>query len=126
LIVAAPSWWSAREMSYCVVVSPSMTSPLPIVKAASSETRNTTASAISLSLPQRLPGIHAIRPLTAPSAIVMSAENLVDAALAGLDQGETVTIPSLPDKAEWDAFETARRNMSGKLSSVTPAPGYGI
>jgi short-subunit dehydrogenase len=34
------------------------------------------------------------------SGTVMSAEDLVDAALAGLDQGETVTIPSLPDKAE--------------------------
>jgi hypothetical protein len=32
----------------------------------------------------------------------MTAGNLVDAALAGLDQGEKVTIPSLPDKAEWD------------------------
>jgi uncharacterized protein len=31
----------------------------------------------------------------------MAAEDTVDAALAGLDQGETVTIPSLPDKAEW-------------------------
>ncbi len=57
---------------------------------------------------------------------VMSAEDLVDAALAGLDQGETVTIPSLPDKAEWDAFETARRAMSGRLSSAIPAARYGI
>jgi short-subunit dehydrogenase len=46
-----------------------------------------------------------------PSAIVMSPEDMVDAALAGLDQGETVTIPSLPDKAEWDRFDTARRAM---------------
>jgi uncharacterized protein len=61
-----------------------------------------------------------------PTAIVMSAENLVDAALAGLDQGETVTIPSLPDKAEWDAFDAARRAMSGKLSSSVPASRYGI
>jgi short-subunit dehydrogenase len=61
-----------------------------------------------------------------PSAIVMSAENLVDAALAGLDQGETVTIPSLPDKAEWDAFDAARRTMSGKISSSVPASRYGI
>ncbi len=33
-----------------------------------------------------------------PAEIVMSAEDMVDAALAGLDQGEIVTIPSLPDK----------------------------
>jgi short-subunit dehydrogenase len=56
----------------------------------------------------------------------MSAESMVDTALAGLDQGEIVTIPSLPDKAEWDAFETARHAMSGRLSSVVPAPRYNI
>ena len=61
-----------------------------------------------------------------PTAIVMSADNLVDAALAGLDQGETVTIPSLPDKAEWDAFDAARRTMSGKISSSVPASRYNI
>jgi short-subunit dehydrogenase len=60
------------------------------------------------------------------SGTVMSAEDLVDAALAGLDQGEIVTIPSLPDKAEWDALETARRAMSGRLSTAVPAPRYGI
>src|ERR1700720_3606701 len=56
-----------------------------------------------------------------PTGIVMSAEDMVDAALAGLDQGEIVTIPSLPDKAEWDAFETARHALTGRLSSVVPA-----
>jgi short-subunit dehydrogenase len=61
-----------------------------------------------------------------PTAIVMTAENMVDAALAGLDQGETVTIPSLPDKAEWDAFDAARRAMSGKLSSSVPASRYNV
>src|SRR5258708_10949244 len=61
-----------------------------------------------------------------PTAIVMSAENLVDAALAGLDQGETVTIPSLPEKAEWDGFDAARRAMSGRLSSSVPASRYNI
>jgi short-subunit dehydrogenase len=61
-----------------------------------------------------------------PTEIVMSAENMVDAALAGFDQGETVTIPSLPDKAEWDAFDAARRAMSGKLSSAVPASRYNV
>jgi short-subunit dehydrogenase len=61
-----------------------------------------------------------------PAAIVMSAEDMVDAALAGLDQGEIVTIPSLPDKAEWDAFEATRRAMSGRLSSAAPAHRYNI
>jgi short-subunit dehydrogenase len=57
---------------------------------------------------------------------VMSAEDMVDAALAGFDQGETVTIPSLPDKAEWDGFEAARRAMATRLSSAVPAPRYNI
>jgi hypothetical protein len=59
-----------------------------------------------------------------PSAIVMSVDDLVDAALAGLDQGEAVTIPSLPDGAEWDRFDAARRAMAGRLSSAIPAPRY--
>lgn len=61
-----------------------------------------------------------------PAQIVMSADDLVDAALAGLDLGETVTIPSLPDKAEWDRHETARLAMSSKLSSAIPAPRYNL
>jgi short-subunit dehydrogenase len=61
-----------------------------------------------------------------PSAIVMPAEDMVDAALAGLDQGEVVTIPSLPDKAEWDRFDAMRRAMSDRLSSAVPAPRYNI
>jgi short-subunit dehydrogenase len=61
-----------------------------------------------------------------PIEIVMSPEDMVDAALAGLDQGELVTIPSLPDKAEWDRFDAARRAMSGRLSSAVPARRYNI
>ena len=61
-----------------------------------------------------------------PSAIVMSPDDLVDAALAGLDQGEIVTIPSLPDKAEWDRFEVARHAMAGRLSRAVPAPRYNV
>lgn len=59
-----------------------------------------------------------------PSAIVMSGEDLVDAALIGLDCGEFVTIPSLQDGALFDAYETARQTMAGKLSNTTPAPRY--
>jgi hypothetical protein len=57
---------------------------------------------------------------------VMSADDMVDAALAGLDQGEQVTIPALADKAEWDAYDSARRAMSGRLSNAVAAPRYGI
>jgi short-subunit dehydrogenase len=59
-----------------------------------------------------------------PSEIVMSAEDLVDAALLGFDRGEAVTIPSLADVAEWDLFEGARKAMQGHLSSAKPAPRY--
>ena len=61
-----------------------------------------------------------------PAAIVMSADDMVDASLAGLDQGEVVTIPSLADKADWDRYEATRRAMSGKLSNSVPAPRYNI
>jgi short-subunit dehydrogenase len=61
-----------------------------------------------------------------PREIVMSVDDLVDAALAGLDLGETVTIPSLPNQAEWERYEAARRAMSGKLSSAIAAPRYNV
>jgi short-subunit dehydrogenase len=61
-----------------------------------------------------------------PPALVMTTGDLVDAALSGLDQGELVTIPSLPDKAEWDRFEGARLDMSTRLSRKEPAPRYGV
>jgi short-subunit dehydrogenase len=61
-----------------------------------------------------------------PAEIVMSAEDMVDAALAGLDQGEVITIPALPDKAEWDRHNAARRAMSTRLSSAVPAARYNI
>jgi short-subunit dehydrogenase len=56
----------------------------------------------------------------------MSADDLVDAALAGLDLGETVTIPALPNQAEWDRYDAARRAMSPKLSSAIVAPRYNL
>jgi short-subunit dehydrogenase len=61
-----------------------------------------------------------------PAEIVMSAQDVVDAALAGLDQGETVTIPSLENKAEWDAYDAARREMAGRLSRTEPATRYNV
>ncbi len=67
------------------------------------------------------------RPLhTLPAGIVMSVYDLVDAALSGLDQGEVVTIPALPDKAEWDRFDASRQAMSGRLSRAIPAPRYHV
>lgn len=57
-----------------------------------------------------------------PGSIVMQSNDLVDAAIAGFDQGELVTIPSLPDAADWAAFEAARQKMMPNLSlSTVPA-----
>ena len=57
-------------------------------------------------------------------AIVMTAENMVDAALVGFDRGELITIPSLHELKDWDAYEAARRALSTQLSSNTPASRY--
>jgi short-subunit dehydrogenase len=59
-----------------------------------------------------------------PGEIVMSTGDLVDAALAGLDQGELITIPSLPDIADWQAYEAARQKLRPNLSRKTPAERY--
>lgn len=61
-----------------------------------------------------------------PSEIVMRAEDMVDAALAGLDQGEGITIPALPDAADWAAYEAARQKLMPNLSRKTPAARYRI
>jgi len=61
-----------------------------------------------------------------PEAIVMSAENMVDAALAGLAQGEHVTVPALPDSADWAAFDAAREALLPNLSHNKPAARYGV
>ena len=61
---------------------------------------------------------------TLPPDILMDAGDLVDAALAGLDSDENVTISSLPDLADWDAYELARQNMIPKLSRNVPARRY--
>ncbi|HVX75203.1 MAG TPA: SDR family oxidoreductase [Bradyrhizobium sp.] len=59
-----------------------------------------------------------------PSAMVMKVDDMVDAALAGLDQGELVTIPALPDIADWQAYEAARQKLMPNLSRNTPAARY--
>jgi short-subunit dehydrogenase len=61
-----------------------------------------------------------------PGEIVMKAEDMVDAALAGLDQGEIVTIPALPDAADWQAYEAARQKLMPNLSRSAPAARYGV
>ncbi len=60
------------------------------------------------------------------AATTMTAEDLVDAALAGLDQGELVTIPTLHDDSHWTRWEADRRTLSSKLSNAKPAPRYAV
>jgi uncharacterized protein len=57
---------------------------------------------------------------------VMTAEEMVDASLAGLDQGELVTIPALPDIADWKKFDEARKALAPNLSHKHSAARYGI
>ncbi|AFL50598.1 short-subunit dehydrogenase [Sinorhizobium fredii] len=47
---------------------------------------------------------------------MMEVGELVDAALAGFDRREAVTIPPLHDAAQWDAYQAARQAM---------LPGFG-
>ena len=61
-----------------------------------------------------------------PSEIVMTAEDMVDASLAGLDQHELITIPALPDAADWEKYEAARKALGPNLSRQKPAARYGI
>lgn len=61
-----------------------------------------------------------------PSRIVMTPENLVDAALAGFDMGELVTLPALPDNADWERFDAARLALGPNLSHAQPAARYNV
>ena len=60
------------------------------------------------------------------SPLTMSAEHAVDAALAGLDKGERVTIPGLHEGEAWERWEADRRELSKKFGNAKPAPRYGV
>jgi hypothetical protein len=61
-----------------------------------------------------------------PPSIVMSPEDVVEAALAGLENGELVTIPPLQDDEEWTRYEAARRAISEQFGHSQPAPRYRV
>ncbi len=61
-----------------------------------------------------------------PASMVMEADDMVDAALAGLDMDEGVTIPSLPDSTAYHAYIAARSALHPDLSLSTPAARYGV
>lgn len=61
-----------------------------------------------------------------PAEIIMEVDEMVDAALAGLDAGEQVTIPSLPDQEDFLSFTAARHALGPNLSHNHAAARYKI
>lgn len=61
-----------------------------------------------------------------PAEMIMEADTLVMAALAGLEAGERVTIPSLGDLTYWDNYERARTQLAPYLSLRLPADRYRV
>src|ERR1700754_2855587 len=57
---------------------------------------------------------------------IMTAENMVDASLAGYDQGEAVTLPSVEDGHLWAAYDAARGNLFAATQTGEPASRYGV
>ncbi|MBS0410472.1 MAG: SDR family oxidoreductase [Proteobacteria bacterium] len=61
-----------------------------------------------------------------PAEMVMDADEMVDAALAGLDAGEEVTLPALAEADDWTAFNAARLALGPKLSRRHAAARYRV
>lgn len=59
-----------------------------------------------------------------PAKAVMKAEDLVAAALIGLDKGEQWVLPSLPDSAVWDSFQESRANLVKGMMNGALAERY--
>lgn len=55
---------------------------------------------------------------------VMEVEELVDAALVGFDNKETVTIPPLQDENKWLALDNARKALTPEFLQSHAAPRY--
>jgi len=56
--------------------------------------------------------------------MLMDVDEMVDAALAGLDSKETVTIPALEDLQMWHDYDQARGMMVPHLSRNQSASRY--
>jgi short-subunit dehydrogenase len=54
----------------------------------------------------------------------MSAEECVDAALAGLDSGEAITFPSVENESLWKTYDTARAALFAATQTGRPASLY--
>ncbi|WP_085596772.1 MULTISPECIES: SDR family oxidoreductase [unclassified Pseudomonas] len=59
-----------------------------------------------------------------PAEMVMDAGEMVDAALSGFDQRELITLPSLPDAADWQTMVAARLALAPNLSRSSAAARY--
>jgi short-subunit dehydrogenase len=57
-------------------------------------------------------------------SVFMTAEQLVDAALVGLDRGEEVTLPSVHEADLWANYDAARQNLFGGTQNGSPAARY--
>jgi len=57
---------------------------------------------------------------------IMTAENMVDASLAGYDRGEAITLPSVEDGRLWDIYDAARGNLFAATQTGKPASRYGV
>ena len=55
---------------------------------------------------------------------LMGVEELVDAALAGFDRRELVTIPPLHDAARWETLNTARQALVADIRQAHVAERY--
>ncbi|RYG93928.1 MAG: SDR family NAD(P)-dependent oxidoreductase, partial [Alphaproteobacteria bacterium] len=58
------------------------------------------------------------------SAAFMSAEQLVDTALVGLDRREEVTLPSVEEESLWRTYDDARARLFAGTQSGRPATRY--
>jgi short-subunit dehydrogenase len=61
-----------------------------------------------------------------PAEMIMEAGDLVDAALAGFDAREAVTIPPLADESLWEIANAARLALAPHLSKRDVAPRYRV
>lgn len=59
-----------------------------------------------------------------PAERIMDVDEMVDAALKGLELGERITIPSLPDAQQLADAEAARLKLGPNLSWAHPAERY--
>jgi uncharacterized protein len=55
---------------------------------------------------------------------IMDVDEMVDAALTGLDRGERITVPGLVDQGLWDTYVEARVTLLANMPARHAAPRY--